>query len=112
MKYLMLFLALLLCSCSVSQFTVYKPSDETQGWKIEVEKNIDSFNLKIDGVSVAEGSYGFLGHQFEAAGTYKDKKVQMFGYRSFGGNNGSHTSHDQIRIIIEDTEVTVFDFYD
>ena len=111
MKYSILIFVLMLMSCSTSQFTMYKPSNETQGWKIEVEKLSNTFTLKIDGVQVIEQSYNFLGSQFEASGSYKGKKVQISGYRTMSqGFNGVMITHDQVRVIIDDTEVTKFDF--
>lgn len=111
MKYFLLFLPLLFVSCSTSQFTMYKPVNEEQGWKIEVKKTGNTFSVNIDGVSVVEKSYGFLGSQFEAAGTHKGKQVQMYGYRTFStGYNGQTITHDQIRVIIDGTEASKFDF--
>lgn len=98
-------------SCSTSQFTMYKPSNNAEGWKIEVKNSMRSFDLIIDGQLVLSESYSILGKELESTGEYQGKTIKMFGYRKyFDGSDGELEHRDQIRIIIDDVEVTTFDF--
>jgi hypothetical protein len=106
MKFIPIFLALVLFGCAVSQFTMYKPSDNETAWKIEVKTTGNTYTLIVDGRSVVEGSFSFLGKDFQASGEFKGKNLKMFGYRRYIES----VAHDQIRVLINDAEVTKFDF--
>jgi hypothetical protein len=111
MKFLGFLFAFMLAACTVSQYTMYKPAGEQEGWNIKVEQSGSTFTLFINDQSVIEKSYAFLGTQFEAESTYKGKQVKMFGYRSTStGYKGEISTHDQVRVIIDGSEVSKFDF--
>ena len=111
MKYVPLMLSVILVACSTSQFTMYKPPDEVQGWKIDVKKSGDTFEVKIDGASVVKDSYALFGSQFEGSGEYKGHKVTMFGYRTMSaGVKGDLVVTDQIRVFVDYSEIGKFDF--
>jgi hypothetical protein len=100
--------------CSTSQFTMYKPEKSSVGWRIEVEKSGlggRSFDLIIDGQKVLSESFSIFGKELEATGNYQGKKIKMFGYRnSFKDYNGNLVYRYQIRVIIDDVEITTFEF--
>jgi hypothetical protein len=106
MKFIPIFLALVLLGCAVSQFTMVKPSDNGTAWNIEVKKTGSTYTLIVDRQPVAEGSFSFLGQEFQASGEFKGKNLKMFGYRRYIES----VTHDQVRVLINDAEVTKFDF--
>lgn len=112
MKYLVAIIAMILVSCSVSQYTMYRPYDETRGWNIECKKSVgNGFDLLIDGNKVLTGGFTFFKQNFESAVLYKGHKLQMFGFRrSIPGPSESWTDEVHIRLIIDESEVTNFVF--
>jgi len=114
MKYYFLLFSFIFLSCSHSQFTMYKPEKDANGWRIEVEKTGlggRSFNLIIDGQIVLSESFGIFDSEIEATTEYQEKQIKMFGFRnSFRGYDGDLVYRYHIRIIIDDVEVTLFEF--
>lgn len=112
-------LALIVCSCSSSQMSMYKPSDNSPGWRVDVTKKAalptDEFICKINDSTVMSATFPMIGDSFEKQGTYRGKKVVMSGYRTSTDTrdaNGNVTSSDkyQIRVFIDDKLVDKFDF--
>ena len=107
-----------LIGCSSSQMSMYKPSDSSPGWRIDVEKKAgftDEFICKINDSAVVSSSFPMIGDSFEKHGTYRGKKVVMSGYRTSTtttDSNGNMKSDDkyQIRVFIDDKLVDKFDF--
>ena len=111
MKYLAAIIAIFLVSCSVSQYTMYRPAEETKGWTIECKKHFDSYYLYVDGESVLTSSFGIFRSNFESAVIYKGHKLQMFGFRrSVPGHNDIWTDEVHVRLIVDESEVTNFVF--
>lgn len=117
-RYLLLFLLLLLTGCSSTQSSMYKPSDGSSGWKINVTKKpaiTDEFVLTINDSTVLSDTFPLIGDNFEKTGTYRGKKVMMNGYRkstTTTDSDGKVQSSDsyQIRVFIDDVQVDKFDF--
>ncbi len=111
-------LLLFIFGCSSSQMSMYKPSDSSPGWRIDVEKKAgftDEFICKINDSAVVSSSFPIIGDNFEKQGTYRGKKVVMSGYRTSTNTteaNGNVKSEDkyQIRVFIDDKLVDKFDF--
>lgn len=114
MKYYFLLLSFIFLSCSHSQFTMYKPEKNATGWRIEVEKSGlggRSFDLIIDGQKVLSESFSIFGKELETTGEYQGKQIKMFGYRNaFKNYDGNLVCRYQIRVIIDDVEITTFEF--
>jgi len=113
-----LLISVLLVSCSTTQSSMYKPSDDGPGWKVNVTKKAslnEEFVCTINDSAVVTGSFPFIGDNFEKSGTYRGKKVIMNGFRnstSTTGSDGTVTSKDtyQIRVFIDDKLIDKFDF--
>lgn len=113
-----LFIAAVLYACSSTQMSMYKPSDNSPGWRVDVTKKggiPDEFICKINDSTVMSSSFPMIGDSFEKNGTYRGKKVVMSGYRTSEEKrdvNGNVTSSDkyQIRVFIDDKLVDKFDF--
>ncbi len=111
-------LMLTVIGCTSSQMSMYKPSENSPGWRIDVEKKAgitDEFICKINDSAVVSSSFPLIGDNFEKQGTYRGKKVVMSGYRTSTtttDSNGNMKSDDkyQIRVFIDDKLVDKFDF--
>lgn len=109
---------LLIIGCSSSQMSMYKPSDNSPGWRIDVEKKAgitDEFICKINDTAVVSSSFPLIGDSFEKQGMFRGKKVLMSGYRTSSTiteGNGTIKTEDkyQIRVFIDDKLVDKFDF--
>ena len=109
---------LLIIGCSSSQMSMYKPSDNSPGWRIDVEKKAgitDEFICKINDTAVVSSSFPLIGDSFEKQGMFRGKKVLMSGYRTSSTiteGNGNIKTEDkyQIRVFIDDKLVDKFDF--
>jgi len=78
-KISLLFFALLLFSCSSSQFVTYRPKDSNNNWKIDVLHNSVTKNFKvvINDSTVIDKNANFFTGNAEAKGTYENKEVKM-----------------------------------
>lgn len=109
---------LLIIGCSSSQMSMYKPTDNSPGWRIDVEKKAaisDEFICKVNDSVVVSSSFPMIGDSFEKQGTYRGKKVLMSGHRTSSTiteGNGNIRTEDkyQIRVFIDDKLVDKFDF--
>jgi len=112
MKYLAVIIAMFFVSCSVSQYTMYRPADETRGWNIECKKDVgNNFDLYVDNTEVLLGEFPLFKNNFESAVIYKGHKLQMFGFRrSLPGPGDNWTEEVHIRLIVDESEVTNFVF--
>lgn len=110
MKKLIPIVALVLLSCTSSQQTMYRVPGESAAWSIEVKRSPHSFELFINGTSVTKGDYPFWGSDFVADGTYRGKKIRMTGHRISKSSGDESITIDNIRILVDDSEVTYFQF--
>ncbi|MBK8554035.1 MAG: hypothetical protein IPL53_24500 [Ignavibacteria bacterium] len=117
-KFKVLLCLLLIIGCSSTQSSIYKPDDNSSGWKVKVIKKAainDEFVCTINDSTVVSASFPFIGDNFEKAGMYRGKKVMMNGYRNSttskdsNGNTQTNNSY-QIRVFIDDKQVDKFDF--
>ena len=88
---------------------MYKPLNETAGWKIECKYQNYNYYLSIDDSTLLQGAFDYE-NNFEAKGTYKDHKIQIFGYRGTISVGESSSTVEQIRVIVDESEVTKFVF--
>ncbi|MFH1050183.1 MAG: hypothetical protein V1779_04535 [bacterium] len=111
MKYLIIILTLILISCTPYnvQYTMYKPANETMGWKIECKYQNYNYYLSINDSTLLQGAFDYE-NNFEAKGTYKGHKIQLFGYRGTISVGESWTAVTEIRLIVDESEVTKFVF--
>ncbi|MFH1050184.1 MAG: hypothetical protein V1779_04545 [bacterium] len=112
MKYLIMLLSVLVISCTVSQFTMYKPSNNAKGWKIECQKDAHgNYNLLIDDITVLSGDFPLFKNNFELGTLYDGHKIQLFGFRRGVPGSGDDWIYEvQIRFIVDESEVTKFVF--
>ncbi len=112
------FLATMICACSSTQTSYYKPGDGGTGWKVNVTKKggiPDEFICTVNDSVVCKDSFPLIGDNFSKQGSYRGKKVIMNGFRTSSekkDSNGNNVSEDkyQIRVFIDDKEVDKFDF--
>lgn len=111
MKYLIITICILILSCSYYnvQYTMYKPPYETKGWKIECKYHNWNYYLCIDDSTLLKGAFHYK-NNFDVEGTYKGHKIQLFGYRRTISLGESSTTWEEIRVIIDESEVTKFVF--
>jgi len=111
MKYLIGFIAIVLLACSSTQYTVFKPTNETTGWKIECEQSMGHYTLRVDGMNVLSGEFDLFENNFESEKMHKGHKIQMLGHqRTVSTSETTTMTFVQIRVIIDDSEATKFDF--
>lgn len=116
--YAFFMLLLIAVGCSSSQSTMYKPSDESEAWKVNVIKKpsiTEEFVCTINDSVVIRESFPLFGDNIEKSGKYRGKKVMMNGFRKSTttiDSNGKTQSHDsyQIRVFIDDVLIDKFDF--
>ncbi len=117
-KYAFFMFLLVAAGCSSTQSTLYKPSDESEAWKVNVIKKpsvTEEFVCTINDSVVISESFPLFGDNFEKSGKYRGKKVMMNGFRkstTTTDSNGKTESHDsyQIRVFINDVLIDKFDF--
>jgi hypothetical protein len=112
MKKIIGLIAILLVSCSSIQYTVFKPQNETDGWKIECEQTFGKYILKVDSDPILIGKFTLFDNNFETGKVYKGHKIQMIGHQRTVSTSSSsdYITLVQIRVIVDDSEITKFDF--
>ena len=116
-KLIIIAFVIILYACSSSQFTMYKADNDSSAWKVKVTKKpvVDAFTCTINDSVVVEDSFGLFESNFEKDGTYNGKKVKMSGHKTDNSiiiNNGTIIidCKYQVRVFIDEQEVTKFDF--
>jgi len=88
---------------------MYKPLNETNGWKIVCKYSHWKYYISIDDSTVLEGEFDYE-NNFDVGCNYKGHKLQLFGYRGTISLGESGTTVVELRLIVDESEVTKFVF--
>ena len=116
-RFIIIVFAFIIVACSSSQFTLYKATEDGPAWRVSVIKKpvMNTFVCTINDSVVVEDNFGLFSDNFEKDGLYQGKKIKMSGYRTQAARTGydGKTTYDdryQVRVFIDEKEVTKFDF--